>query len=83
MPREESFYPREWLRIGGEDLARVSRLVADDPKLAGFCLQQAAEKFLKAFLLSHGWKLKTKESVRSCLEDLRELFEKIRSGLQK
>ena len=29
----------------------------NDPEMAGFCLQQAIEKFLKAFLLSKGWQL--------------------------
>jgi HEPN domain-containing protein len=55
MPREESLYPAEWLRIAEKDLARAGRLLSiDDPEAAGFFLQQAVEKFLKAYLLSKG-----------------------------
>ncbi len=58
MPRKESLYPADWRRIAEKDLERVERLLdEDDPELAGFCLQQAVEKFLKALLLSQGWQL--------------------------
>jgi HEPN domain-containing protein len=58
MPREESFYPADWLRIAEKDLGRVERLLSiQDSEAAGFYLQQAVEKFLKAFLLSKGWQL--------------------------
>ena len=58
MPRDESFYPAAWLRIAGKDLARVEHLLRlQDAEAAGFYLQQAVEKFLKAFLLFNGWKL--------------------------
>ena len=41
MPREESLYPADWLRIAERDLKRVDRLLDEhDPELAGFCLQQ-------------------------------------------
>lgn len=58
MPREESLYPADWRRIAEKDLGRVERLLdIHDPEAAGFYLQQAVEKFLKAFLLSRGWNL--------------------------
>jgi len=58
MPREESLYPADWLRIAEKDLGRVDHLLdVQDPEAAGFFLQQAVEKFLKAFLLSKGWEL--------------------------
>lgn len=58
MPPEGSFYPAAWLRIAEKDLGRVERLLSiQDPEAAGFYLQQAVEKFLKAFLLSKGWQL--------------------------
>jgi HEPN domain-containing protein len=58
MPREESLYPADWLRIAEKDLGRVEHLLdVHDPEAAGFFLQQAVEKFLKAFLLSKGWEL--------------------------
>jgi len=53
MPREESLYPADWLRIAEKDLGRARHLLdVQDPEAAGFFLQQATEKFLKAFLLS-------------------------------
>jgi len=59
MPREESHYAGDWLRLAERDWERVGRLLnQDDPALAGFCLQQAVEKFLKAVLLSQGWQLR-------------------------
>ena len=58
MPREESLYSADWLRIAEKDLGRVEHLLdVHDPEAAGFFLQQAVEKFLKAFLLSKGWEL--------------------------
>jgi HEPN domain-containing protein len=58
MAGEGSMYPADWIRIAERDWRRVEQLLAiDDPELAGFCLQQAVEKFLKAFLLSRGWSL--------------------------
>lgn len=52
MHPEESLYPADWLRIAEKDLNRAEYLLEDDSELAGFCLQQGAEKLLKAFLLS-------------------------------
>jgi HEPN domain-containing protein len=58
MAHKESFYPADWLRIAEEDLRRAEHLLTcHDPKGAAFHLQQAIEKFLKAFLLSTGWRL--------------------------
>jgi HEPN domain-containing protein len=49
--------PREWLRRARADL-KVAELIARDPGLptwpAGFHLQQAAEKALKAVLVARG-----------------------------
>ena len=59
MPPEESRYAADWLRIAEKDLRRVDYLLdLPDPEAAGFFLQQAVEKCLKAFLLSRGWELK-------------------------
>jgi HEPN domain-containing protein len=68
MPREESLYPSDWLRIAEKDLARVQTLLeAQDPEAAGFYLQQAVEKYLKAFLLSRGWKLQRIHDLEALL----------------
>jgi len=48
----------------------VERLLNEhDPELAGFCLQQAVEKFLKAFLLSHGWQLRRIYDLDTLLDE--------------
>lgn len=36
---------------------------------AGFFLQQALEKYLKAYLLGHGWRLKKTHTLHSLLDD--------------
>ena len=129
MPREESLYPADWLRIAEKDLGRVEHLLdVHDPEAAGFFLQQAVEKFLKAFLLTRGWELErihdlevllnetlaydpslepfravcqkitgfyfverypfvveaglTEEDVRTSLEQVRGLIEKLRTGAE-
>lgn len=70
MPLEESRYPDDWLHIAEKDLARVERSLDDcDPELAGFCLQQAIEKFLKAFLLTKGWRLRRIHDLEALLDD--------------
>ena len=72
MPAEESRYPADWLRLAEKDLKRVARALRDDdPELAGFCLQQAVEKFLKAFLLANGWKLKRIHDLGRLLDEAR------------
>jgi HEPN domain-containing protein len=68
MPHKESFYPADWLRIADRDLGRVGHLLdLRDPEAAGFFLQQAVEKFLKAFLLSKGWELERIHDLEALL----------------
>jgi len=70
MPRRESRYPNDWLALAEKDLQRVTRSLHDkDPELAAFCLQQAVEKFLKAYLLSKGWKLRRIHDLEALLDD--------------
>ena len=87
MPREESFYPADWLRIAEKDLGRVERLLGvQDPEAAGFYLQQAVEKFLKAFLLSKGWKLERIHDLEALLNQALTYdpsLEQFRSACQK
>jgi HEPN domain-containing protein len=69
MLPEESLYPADWLRIAEKDLLRVEMLLnAQDSAMAGFCLQQAVEKFLKAFLLSKGWELRRIHNLDALLD---------------
>ena len=70
MPPKESRYPKDWLALAEKNLVRVRRSLRDRaPELAAFCLQQAVEKFLKAFLLSKGWKLRRIHDLEAPLDD--------------
>lgn len=60
----------DWLKIARIDLNRVKRnLQANDIDAAGFYLQQCVEKYLKAFLIQHGWKLKNIHILDALLKD--------------
>lgn len=70
MPGDASGYADDWLRIAEKDWQRAERaLIQNDPELAGFCLQQALEKFLKAFLLRRGWTLRRIHDLEALLDD--------------
>jgi HEPN domain-containing protein len=70
MPAEDPLAPPNWVRIAEKDLKRVELgLANDDPGLAGFYLQQALEKLLKAFLLGKGWKLRKIHDLETLIED--------------
>ena len=70
MSPQESLYSADWLRIAEKDLRRARRSLGDnDPEMAGFCLQQAVEKFLKAFLLSKGWQLRRIHDLEALLDE--------------
>lgn len=57
--RKESRLPDDWFEKARKDLRRVEVLLADDDvEGAGFHLQQAAEKYLKGYLLGKGWPFK-------------------------
>ena len=54
-----STYPEDWRGAARRDWGRVKFLLSSgDGDLAGFVLQQCLEKYLKAFLLGHGWRLR-------------------------
>ena len=88
MPPEGSSYAAEWLRVAVKDWHRVEQLLhLGDPEAAGFYLQQAVEKFLKAFLLARGWKLERAHDLEvllnaaiphdRSLESFREICQRI------
>jgi HEPN domain-containing protein len=87
MKRSESTYPGDWLRIAERDVERVQKLLdLHDPEAAGFFLQQATEKFLKAFLLSKGWTLRRIHDLEVLLNEavvFDAAMEKHREVLQK
>ncbi len=68
--RKDSLVPEDWLRVARKDWERIKRhLKADDLEAAGFFLQQSLEKYLKAFLLQHGWKLRKIHALHDLLSD--------------
>ncbi len=87
MRAKESLYPADWLRIAEKDYVRVEYLLkAHDPEAAGFYLQQAIEKFLKAFLLSKGWQLQRIHDLEPLLNEALAhdpSYEQYRSILQR
>ncbi len=59
----------EWLTVARRDWVRIGRMLEDDdPWGAGFFLQQSLEKYIKAFLLSKGWKLKKIHELDALLD---------------
>jgi formylglycine-generating enzyme required for sulfatase activity len=69
MP-QESKLPNDWYGKAGQDLRRVEILLAaDDTAGAGFHLQQAAEKYLKGYLLGKGWPLKRTHDLEVLLNE--------------
>lgn len=67
---QDSPSPEEWKRVARKDWGRVSRNLRDgDAEAAGFFLQQALEKYLKAFLIKNGWKLKKIHTLHTLLKD--------------
>jgi HEPN domain-containing protein len=87
MPGKESLYPADWLRIAEKDYKRIEHLLnVHDPEAAGFYLQQAIEKFLKAFLLSKGWQLQRIHDLEPLLNEAikhNPSYEQYRAMLQR
>jgi len=70
MRPEDSEIPEDWRNIAEKDLRRVQLLLdAGDPEGGGFHLQQAIEKYLKAFLLSKGWRLRRTHDLEALLNE--------------
>ncbi len=70
MPGKESFVPLDWFGKADLDLKAAEILFKGKSlEIAGFLLQQAAEKFLKGYLLSKGWKLKRTHDLVDLLNE--------------
>ena len=83
-----SIYPDDWINVAKKDWHRMAVLLEDgDPDGAAFFLQQSLEKYLKAFLLGKGWKLRKIHELDTLLdfatefdaglEEFRELCERV------
>ncbi|MBI4527693.1 MAG: HEPN domain-containing protein [Deltaproteobacteria bacterium] len=60
----------EWVQIARKDWARAQRNLRDrDTEAAGFFLQQSLEKYLKAFLMNHNWKLRKIHELDALLDE--------------
>lgn len=67
---KDSLIPEDWKKIARKDWKRIKRnLGEDDADAAGYYLQQSLEKYLKAFLLQYGWKLKKIHALHDLLSD--------------
>ncbi|MEW6481680.1 MAG: HEPN domain-containing protein [bacterium] len=68
---KDSLYPPDWIKKAQMDWNRMERMLEDeDPEGASFFLQQSLEKYIKAFLLGKGWKLKKIHEIDSLLDDV-------------
>lgn len=70
----------EWIKIARTDWERTIRnLKEKDVNAAGFFLQQCIEKYLKAFLIRHGWKLKKIHRLDALLDEAIKYVPKLNS----
>lgn len=76
----ESSIPDEWIRIAQKDWKRIERNLRDrDIEAAAFFLQQSLEKYLKAFLIKHKWKLRKIHELDALLDEAA----RYKTGLEK
>jgi len=61
----------DWIKIARLDWQRIKRNLKEiDLIAAGFYLQQSLEKYIKAFLLIHGWQLKKIHELDALLDEV-------------
>ena len=89
MNPQDSEFPEYWIRLAERDNRRMRLLFDnDDPEGAGFYLQQAAEKFFKAYLIRQGWRLVRTHNLVNllgeaslydpCMEEFRDVCDEVR-----
>lgn len=70
MSPQESDFPEYWIRLAGRDIRMFQILMREDePEGAGFHLQQATEKFFKAYLIRRGWRLVRTHNLVDLLDE--------------
>ncbi len=68
--QKNSLYPPDWLKYARKDWRRIFIMLKEnDMEAAAFFLQQALEKYIKAFLLQSGWALKKIHDLDALLDD--------------
>jgi len=66
----DSSYPAEWLAVARRDWQRVRMILSTgDAELAAYLLQQCLEKYLKAYLLERGWRLRRTHLLANLLDE--------------
>lgn len=67
---EDSLYHPDWIKVAKKDWQRLEVMLREgDVEGAGYFLQQSLEKYLKAYLLQHGWSLKKIHTLHLLLDD--------------
>jgi HEPN domain-containing protein len=70
----------DWVQIARKDWRRAERNLEDrDSEAAGFFLQQSLEKYLKAFLIKHHWKLRKIHELDALLDEAAKFQEELES----
>ena len=70
MNPQDSEYPEDWIEVAEEDYETVTILLnGGRPRGAGYFLQQASEKFFKAYLIRQGWRLRRTHALGRLLDD--------------
>ena len=70
MNPQDSEFPEYWIRLAERDNRMFHILLQEDePEGAGFHLQQAAEKFFKAYLIRQGWRLVRTHNLVDLLDE--------------
>ena len=70
MNPQDSEYPEDWIAVADEDFEMSSVLLeTGHPRGAAYNLQQAVEKFFKAYLIRQGWRLQRTHDLVELLND--------------
>ena len=69
MNPQDSEYPEDWIEVAEEDLEMCMVLLDGGyPRGAGYNLQQAVEKFFKAYLIRQGWRARREHNLENLLD---------------
>jgi len=68
--QDKEFYPPDWHKVAKKDWQRMKIMLdGSDFEAAGYFLQQSLEKYIKAFLLEKGSRLKKIHELDALLDD--------------